>query len=456
MQDEASLRMPKGIAFLVGNEATERYTYYAMRTILAVYMTTMLLNGQGQLAPMSDAEATEVFHLFAATNYFFPILGSILADLLIGKYLTVISLSVVYTVGCTVLAMDQTRLGLYLGLGLIALGSGGIKPCMMAMLGDQFKKVCAKNPAKQKMLDAKLSEMLGRATRYFYMGIQVGGLISTLLSPIVLEYYGPKVAFGIPAVLMGLATLIFWWGRKVYVKVPPNAKAFKEEVLTKEGLAVVIKLGGLLLFMAAFFSLYDQNGSSWVLQAKKMDLHFMGIEWLESQIQAVNPVLCIVVTFLFTKWVYPFVEKRIINPTPLRRMGFGLFLMIVTFLITAWIQWRLDAGETLNIAWQLLAWVVLSTAEVLAYSTALEFFYTQAPPRMKSLVQGMFLLSVTLGNLFTAGVNWGIENVAVLKSLTGAAYFVFFAAFMAIMTVAFVAAAVLYEEKTYLQDGTTA
>ena len=429
-------RMPGGIPFLVGNEAVERYTYYAMRTILTVYMTKYLLDAQGGSSPLSDAEGTAVFHFFAAANYFFPILGSILADLVIGKYLTVISLSVIYVLGCAFLAVDQTRLGLFVGLGLIALGSGGIKPCMVAMVGDQFTK--------------SNEGLLGRAVRYFYMSVQVGGLVSTLVSPVVLENYGPKVAFGIPAVLMGLATLIFWAGRNTYVKMPPNFQAFKKEVLTKEGLAVIGRLSGLLLFITAFFSLYDQNGSSWVLQAEKMDLKFMGITWLPSQVQAVNPILCLVFVFFFDRWGFPAMDK-VVKLTSLRKMGFGLFLMIPTFLLTAWIQHRIDAGETLNIAWQLIAWVILTVAEVLTYATSLEFFYAQAPKRMKSLVQGLFLLAVTLGNLFTAAVNWGIANIAVFKNLTGASYFVFFAGFMALMTVAFIVAAALYKEKTYLQ-----
>lgn len=432
--------MPRGIPFLIGNEAVERYTYYAMRTILTVYMTKYLLDKSGQVSPLSEAEGTAVFHFFAAANYFFPILGSILADLLIGKYLTVMWLSCIYVLGCVALAVDQTRLGLFVGLGLIALGSGGIKPCMIAMVGDQFTRTN--------------EGLLGRAIRYFYMSIQVGGLVSTLVSPIVLENYGPKVAFGIPAVLMALAVVIYWAGRNAYVRVPPNFREFKKEVFTKEGLAVVGRISGLLLFITAFFSLYDQNGSSWVLQADKMDLEFMGITWLPAQIQAVNPILCLVFVFLLDRWGYPAV-KRVVKLTSLRKMGFGLFLMVPTFVLTGWIQWQLDAGVKLNIAWQLIAWCILTLAEVLAYATGLEFFYAQAPKRMKSLVQGLFLLSVTLGNLFTGLVNWGIANVAVLKNLTGASYFLFFAGFMMAMTIAFVIAAVFYKEKTYLQGDET-
>lgn len=424
-------RMPGGIKFLVGNEAVERYTFYAMRTILVIYMTKYL-------APnMTEPEAKEVFHLFNSANYFFPILGSFLADLLIGRYMTVLSLSWVYAIGCAILALVQTRFGLWTGLGLIALGSGGIKPIMMAMVGDQFTK--------------ENSSLFDRATNYFYLSIQAGGFASIVVSPIVLDHYGARIAFGIPAILMVVATTIFWLGKGSYVHTPPNPKAFKKEILSREGIGAILKISLLLVFMAGFFSLYDQTGSSWVLQAEKMDRRFLGIDWLEAQVQIINPVLILVLVPIFDIVIYPLVGK-VIRVTPLRRISLGMFLLIPTFLITAQIQQQIDWGYTLNIKWQLLAWTLLTAGEVLAYSTALGFFYSQAPKQMKSTVQGLFMLSISAGNLFTAGINWGISNVSALSSLTGASYYFFFSGVMTVFTIAFIVTAVLYKEKTYLQD----
>ena len=128
--------MPASIPYLVTNEAAERFSYYGMRAILVVFMTEYLLNQEGALDVMGEAEARSYFHLFASAVYFFPIIGALFADVFLGKFRTIVVLSIVYCLGHFALALDQTRWGLAIGLGLIAIGSGGIKPCVSANLGD--------------------------------------------------------------------------------------------------------------------------------------------------------------------------------------------------------------------------------------------------------------------------------------------------------------------------------
>src|SRR5512135_2395608 len=131
-------RMPPGIPFIIGNEAAERFCFYGMRTILVVFMTKYLLDPSGVLPVMQPEEAKGWFHLFVSAVYFLPFLGAIFSDAFWGKYRTILWLSLVYCLGSLALAWDSTRLGLLLGLSLIALGSGGIKPCVSANVGDQF------------------------------------------------------------------------------------------------------------------------------------------------------------------------------------------------------------------------------------------------------------------------------------------------------------------------------
>src|ERR1700742_2763200 len=104
---EDSSSMPGGVPYIVGNEAAERFSYYGMRTILVVFMTAHL--------HMHDQEAMASFHLFAAGAYFFPILGAILADALLGKYRTIMYLSLFYCAGHAALAVSETKLGLAVG-----------------------------------------------------------------------------------------------------------------------------------------------------------------------------------------------------------------------------------------------------------------------------------------------------------------------------------------------------
>src|SRR6185369_16488434 len=141
-------------------------------------------------------------------SYFLPILGAFLGDAILGKYRTVLFLSIVYCFGHLALALSHTRLGLVLGLGLIALGAGGIKPCVSANVGDQFGR------SNQHLLE--------RVFGWFYFSINLGAFASSVLTPLLLKEYGPHVAFGVPGVLMLLATIVFWLGRNKFVHIPPG------------------------------------------------------------------------------------------------------------------------------------------------------------------------------------------------------------------------------------------
>ncbi|MEW6304756.1 MAG: POT family MFS transporter [Verrucomicrobiota bacterium] len=431
-------RMPPGIPYIVGNEAAERFSYYGMRTILVVYMTQYLMGRDGQRQPMNAEDAKGYYHLFMSAAYFFPVLGAILSDALLGKYRTIMGLSIVYCFGHLALAMDETRTGLAIGLTLIALGSGGIKPCVSAHVGDQFGE--------------SNRFLLTRVYGWFYFAINFGAFISTLLTPYLLEkdWAGPQVAFGVPGALMLISTWVFWLGRYKFVHIRPAGMGFIKETFSPQGLKAMAKLVPVFLCVAMFWALYDQTGSSWVLQAAHMDLHWMGIDWFESQIQATNPVLVLVFIPLFSYWLYPTID-RFFPLTPLRKMGIGFFVMLPSFLIVAWIETRIGAGLKPNIVWQLIAYVFLTAAEVMIYQTGLEFAYTQAPRTMKSLIMAFYLLAVSLGNLFTAGINFTIKLPAVASRLAGANYYLFFAALMLVTAIAFVFIARLYQEETILQ-----
>ncbi len=392
-------RMPPGIPYIISNEAAERFSFYGMRTILVVFMAKYLwlMDGAGA-TPMSNTEATEVYHKFVGWVYFTPLLGALLADIFLGKYRTIILLSIVYCLGHAALAcmgmFGHSREWLFAGLLLICLGSGGIKPCVSAHVGDQF--------------GSRNSHLITRIYNWFYFSINLGSFVSTLLTPWLLEWYGPHWAFGVPGVLMAMATVMFWMGRKKFVHVPPGGWAFVRELFSREGLFAIAKLTPLFLFIAAFWALYDQTGSSWVFQAAQMDRQFLGIHWLESQIQAVNPVLILTFIPLFTFAVYPAVN-RVFKLTPLRKIGIGFFLMVATFALSAAIQSWIDAGQNPSIGWQFGAYGLITASEVMVSIVGLEFAYTQAPKTMKSMIMSLYLLSVFVGNMFTAGINHHIQ-----------------------------------------------
>ena len=118
-------RMPPGVPYIVWNEAAERFSFYGMNSILVVFMTKYLLDSAGHPDLMTEAQADGWYHTFVSGAYFLSFLGAFLADALIGKYRTILLLSIVYCLGHFTLALNDTRLGLIAGLSLIALGAGG-------------------------------------------------------------------------------------------------------------------------------------------------------------------------------------------------------------------------------------------------------------------------------------------------------------------------------------------
>jgi len=219
----------------------------------------------------------------------------------------------------------------------------------------------------------------------------------------------------------------------------------------RENLKALANLFSLVPFAAMFWALWQQNFSSWVIQAEHMDRHLFGQEWLPNQIQTVNPVFILIMLPVFSYWFYPLINK-VFRLTPLRKFGMGLFTNAFAFMIVGWIQVRIDAGQTPNIIWQILAFVVLTAGEIMVSVTHLEFAYTQAPKKMKSLVMCTYLAAVALGNLFTAGVNSFIQNPDGTVKLQGANYFFFFVILMLATSVLFLLVARFYRGKTYIQD----
>ncbi len=399
--------MPGGIPYIIGNEAAERFSFYGMKAILTIFMTDYLhWMGTGVPGPnsaLSNAAATEHFHTFTAAAYFFPVLGALFADVFLGKYRTILYLSMVYCLGHAALAfMGSPPISagwwLFAGLLLISVGSGGIKPCVSAHVGDQFGK--------------SNQHLLTKVYQWFYFSINLGAFVSTLLTPWVLDQYGPHWAFGIPGVLMAFATLLFWMGRNEFIHIPPGGKEFIKETFSVTGLSALLKLMIIFSFVAVFWALFDQTGSSWVLQTKSLDRTWMGVTWLESQIQAVNPILILTLIPLFQFVIYPIVN-RVFTLTPIRKISIGLFVMVGGFAIVSLLQEKIDGGLEPSIGWQFFAYAVLTASEVMVSITCLEFAYTQAPKNMKSVVMAVFLFSVSLGNVFTAVVNNYIQTPAV-------------------------------------------
>lgn len=441
--------MPSGIPYIVGNEAAERFSFYGMKAILTTFLVSQFFNPTANPAMQqtAEAQANEQTHFFLSMAYLMPLVGGYLADRYWGKYNTILYVSLIYCAGHACLAFfDDNLAGFTLGLLLIAMGAGGIKPCVSANVGDQF--------------DEKNKHLIPKAFSIFYWSINFGAFFSQIIIPAV---YGGKVenaslAFGIPGILMGLATIIFFLGRNKYRRLPPSGanpenflaisayairnqsaehkgESFLDVAKNKfsaaavDGVKSVWKVLAVFAFIPIFWALYDQNGSEWVLQAQKLDLTipFFNKTILAEQVQSINAILILVFTPLFAFWLYPMLEKRGIAVTSVRKMAAGLILTLGAFVVIAWLQSQLDVGLKPNVVWQMLAYAILTAGEVLVSITGLEYAYSQAPPSMKSTLMSFWLLTVATGNFFVSKINNNIEHGGMLKTmLNGANYYWFY------------------------------
>jgi POT family proton-dependent oligopeptide transporter len=325
-----SEKMPAGIPYILGNEAAERFSFYGMTSILVIFMTRYLVGPDGVLDVMTDSESLEIFHYFRSGVYFMPLVGALLADIWLAKYRTIMWFSILYCFGFLAMVFDITRLGLFAGLILIAVGSGVIKPCVSANVGDQFGKT-------NKRLMAPMFS-------WFYFSVNLGACVSMLLCPWILDEYGVRAGFGVPAAFMILATVAFWLGKRKFVHIPRGGTEFVKETFSGEGIKAIAKLCIIFVFVAMFWALFDQSQSAWVLQAEKMQLKWLGIGWLPAQVQFVNSLLIMLLIPLFSYVIYPAIDK-IFPLTALRKIGIGLFVGVLSFVVPAWVEGQIDGGD---------------------------------------------------------------------------------------------------------------
>jgi len=514
--DQETTGWPPGIPYIIGNEGCERFSYYGMRSILTLYLAEVLYANHPAFASAPDVFARAHFHLFVAGVYALPMVGAVISDRLLGKYRTILWLSMVYAAGNLMLAaFPHETWGVWGGLALISIGSGGIKPCVSAHVGDQFGK----------------GNWFRLRTIYqaFYFIINFGSFFSTLLIPWLWHRFDIRVAFALPGLLMIAATVVFWMGRKVFIHVPPSpggklglldalsstalflavghlffsagrpwpvllaiSAAFlllgvvifrRRQALapddgflavllyalgawlkkptralfapavarfgaeTVEGPVAVLRIISVFLLVSLFWALFDQHGSTWILQAKMMDLHLTGdIKVLPSQVQAANPLLVMLLIPFTNKVMYPALERVGIRPTPLQRMTAGMVLTAASFVSAALVQAMIDRAPPTSVwfGWQMIAYVLITLGEVLVSITGLEFAYSQAPRRMKSTIMGFWLLTVSLGNV--------LVSIIARIALPLAQFFWLFAGLMLAAALLFGIRARFYKPRDYVQE----
>ncbi|XP_070770109.1 solute carrier family 15 member 2 [Enoplosus armatus] len=349
---------PASICFIVVNEFCERFSYYGMKAVLTLYFLTYL--------HWDKNLSTAVYHAFSSLCYFTPILGALIADSWLGKFKTIIYLSIVYVIGHVVKSVGaipvvgnrDVHIALSMvGLILIAFGTGGIKPCVSAFGGDQFEEEHVSE--RQKFFSI------------FYMSINAGSLLSTVITPMLrgdVQCFGGDcyaLAFGVPAALMVVALVVFSAGSGLYKRNPPQGNIllevcncigfaiknrwnrskndpqrkhwldWAEDKYSKrliQEIKMVLRVLVLYIPLPMFWALFDQQGSRWTLQATRMNMAFGDSFVIKpDQMQMLNALLILLFVPIFDLLIYPLAGLCRIKITPLRKMATGMIFAALAF-----------------------------------------------------------------------------------------------------------------------------
>jgi POT family proton-dependent oligopeptide transporter len=378
---------PTGFWFIFWGELAERCAYYGVRALFVVYMVDLLFRDSIPDESSREGWAQLVAFAFKAACYFTPLIGGLIADRYLGKYWTIVGFAVPYIFGPVLLGIPIPWV-YYLGLGILAIGTGVIKPNISTLMGMTYDQ---KRPGQ--------TRLRSDAFFMFYFAINLGSTFSYLVLPELSRHFGYAVAFAIPSVLMAVALAFFALGKKHYAvevierrQVTPSEKAERRQVLAR--------IFGIFAMIVLWWAVYDQNDVTWTLFIRThVDLHFLGMDILPNQPHSLNPILILVMVpgfILLFKWIDPTGHKF----PATRKIMIGFLIMALAVGVMALAGFLATSSSAkVSMWWIVLAFVLLTASEVLVSTVGLELAFTAAPNSMKSFVTACFLATVFLGNL---------------------------------------------------------
>ncbi|XP_043465232.1 solute carrier family 15 member 1-like [Leptopilina heterotoma] len=356
------MEYPRAIFLIICTEFCERFSFCGMRTLLSLYLRNVLL--------FQENESTVIYHIFIMFCYLIPIIGAILADSYLGRFR-----------GMT-----------FIGLFLIACGTGGIKPCVAAFGGDQFHL-----PLQEKYLQQFFS--------IFYFTINFGGLVGMILIPVLRKYINCfndnscyALGFGFPAALMIISLFQKHW-------LDNSQEKFSQKLISD--IKIVLAVLYLYIPLPIFWSLFDQQGSRWTFQASRMNGYIWNLQILPDQLQVINPALVLCLIPIFDKGIYPIFNKICRLHSALNRMIIGGIFAGFAFITSGFLELQLEFQKLytmtppneIHILWLFPQYFLISVAEIMFAISGLEFSFTQAPKSMKTITIAAWYLSVAIGNL---------------------------------------------------------
>ncbi len=376
-------RHPPGLYVLFFTELWERYSFYSMMAILTLYMDEVL--------HFDGARIGRVYGGYIGGVYLLPLVGGFLADRVLGFYRAVLVGGALMMLGHLVLAVESLPF-FYSALVLLAAGSGLLKPNVSTIVGNLYRD-------RPELRDAGFN--------LFYMGINLGALISPIGVAWLRAHYGWSVAFGSAALAMALSLVCFIGGRRhlghaadrVQPESPDHVALSPEEARTR-----VTTLLAMFAIVAVFWLAFYQNGFTLTFWARDNTI----TPFAPETFQSVEPLGVIVFSAAFVG-LWTWLGRRGLEPSTPMKILMGILLVAAAFGVMA--VAGAIGGDTgrVSMGWLVGAYLLIALGEVCLSPMGLSLVNRVAPPRSRGLMMGAWFVGLSAGGYFSGalGAYWG-------------------------------------------------
>lgn len=411
---------PKGLYLLFMTEMWERFSYYGMRALLILYLTsatTSHLGGKG----WADGDAGMLYGWFTGLVYLTPLIGGWLADNYLGQRKSITIGGILMMLGQFALFSEVSDMTFYLGLGLLIIGNGFFKPNISTIVGNLYEENDARRDS---------------AFTIFYMGINVGAFLAPLVCGYLGETYGYRYGFLAAGIGMMLGQIMFNSMAQSYLGnigrfVPKTAeqKAATKQKLSKEETDRVAVILVLVLFVIFFWAGFEQAGSSLSLYTDRyIDRNVFGWEIPTSWFQSVNPIFIVALAPIISSfWISLAAKGK--NPNVTIKMAMGMVLLgLGFFLMVGAIMERggdvQDVAIKANIWWLIGTYFLHTLGELCLSPVGLSMVTKLAPVTYASLLMGAWFLSSFVANIMGGYIVQYVEQLGALTIFGGIGAFV--------------------------------
>jgi POT family proton-dependent oligopeptide transporter len=400
---------PRGLSTLFFTEMWERFSYYGMRALLILYMTKSVAEGG---LGFSTEKSGSIYGWYTSSVYAMALLGGLVADQLLGLYRSVLLGGIIIALGHFAMAFPSTNT-FFLGLVLIVLGTGLLKPNVSSLVGTLYNK-------KDQRRDAGFS--------VFYMGINLGAFIAPLICGPLGQRVNWHVGFAAAGVGMTAGVIQYVLGRRYIVGADApktdtvraekkNGVAVPKEPFTRTDWKRIGVIGILFVFSALFWMAFEQAGSSLNLFADRhTNLHMFGRDVPSSTLQSLQPLFVITLAPVFA-WLWLRLGPK--EPSSPAKFSISLIFVGLGMLLLVPAA-RMAQEQSVKVSpWWLVGVYFLHTVGELCLSpVGLSIVTKLAPPRIVGLMMGVWFLSIAVGNK-AAGYAAGLFDSMPLPKLFG-------------------------------------